>query len=186
MVRISELTKTVSGRAAMVGVHAALVCVAAPLSVNIGAVPLSLATLAVMFAGTMLGPGKGAAATGIYLLAGAAGLPVFAGFNSGVGAFAGPTGGYLIGYLMLAAVCGLYALIERKLKSDGAAIAACAALGPLGTALLYVCGTAWFCAVTGTGAAGALSVCVLPFLPGDVLKIFSCAVLTRSVGRRLP
>ena len=182
-------------RLTLTSAFAALICVTAPLSVPVGPVPVSLATLSVMFAGTVLGPLHGTAATAVYLLLGMAGLPVFAGFRGGIGVLAGPTGGYLAGYLPLCAICGIYAVAAARIRKSGKPrspgagraagavlfVAACVA----GTAVLYTLGTVWFCVVTGSGAKAALSVCVLPFLPGDALKIAACLALNMLLGRRM-
>ncbi len=185
MVQISERAKSITGRIALIGVHAALICICAPLSIYLGAVPVSLATFAVMLSGFIAGPAAGVQATGIYLLLGIAGLPVFAGARAGIAVLAGPTGGYLAGYLLLAAICGLYVYFEKKVNSDWSKAAILIALGAAGTAVLYLTGTAWYCIVTGSGIGAAITVCVLPFLPGDALKIAACAVLTLSLRRRL-
>ncbi len=178
-------------RLVMCAVSAAVICAAAPFSIPIGAVPLSLATLAVMLAGTLTGPLDGACSAAVYLLLGLAGVPVFSGFRGGAAVLAGPTGGYLCGYPLLAALCGLslplLRVVRRKRGHEPGAltgvpvIAACAVTG---TVLLYCAGTAWFCAVTGMTLRKALAVCVLPFLPGDALKIAVCIALTLALRRR--
>jgi biotin transport system substrate-specific component len=174
----------------------ALICVIAPLSVPIGDVPLSLATIAVMLAGTISGPAAGCCASCIYILAGIVGLPVFAGFKGGIGVMAGPTGGFIAGYILLAAVCGLYQTIrssgsrrdearqnkKAKMKLPQRTvllIALCAA----GTIMLYVTGTAWYCLITGSNLTGAIATCVLPFLPGDAAKIAVCTTLTAMLEK---
>ena len=178
-------------RLVMCAVSAAVICVVAPFSIPIGAVPLSLATLAVMLAGTLTGPLGGACSTAVYLLLGMTGLPVFSGFRGGAAVLAGPTGGYLCGYPVLAAICGLslplLRIVRRKRghePSNLTAILMIAACAVTGTVLLYAAGTAWFCAVTGMSFSKALAVCVLPFLPGDALKIAVCIALTLALRRR--
>ena len=159
---------------------AAIICVVASLSIPVGAVPVTLATLAVMIAGALLGPGWGTAATAVYLIAGIAGLPIFAGFRGGAGVLAGPTGGYLAGYLALAAISGIrIKAAENGTKPLKAAIRA--TLCTAGTAILYTLGTAWYCIVTGANEMTALAVCVVPFLPGDAAKIAVCVLLTLAI-----
>ena len=94
---------------AMTAVLAALMAVAAPFSVAIGPVPLSFCTLVIYLAGYLLGGRRAALATLAYILLGAVGMPVFSGFSAGLGVLAGPTGGYVVGYLPLAALSGLAA-----------------------------------------------------------------------------
>lgn len=85
---------------------AAVLCVISPLSIPVGAVPISLATLGVMLAGALLGAQLGTLSVLIYLVLGWVGLPVFAGYSSGFTCLFGPTGGYMIGYLFLAFLTG--------------------------------------------------------------------------------
>lgn len=156
---------------------AALLAVAAPFSVPVGPVPISLATLFVCLAASLLGPYWGTASAALYLLLGAIGLPVFSGFAGGLQRLVGPTGGYLLGYLPLAFLTGLGAVKGRRSLH---------LLGMLaGTALLYGLGTAWYCLGAGVGAGAALSVCVLPFLPGDGAKLAAVLLLAPRLRRSL-
>lgn len=162
----------------LIAVMAALLCIAGPLTVALGPVPLSLATFAVYMAGAVLGPKKGTTAVALYLLIGIAGIPVFSGFSGGIQKLAGVTGGYLAGYLPCALLTGLG--VRPGASRTGFRL-------PLmmlaGTLVLYTIGTAWFVVQTGNTLGGALSVCVLPFLPGDAVKIAAAAALTVPVRR---
>ena len=91
----------------LVAVMAALICVAGPLTVAVGPIPLSLCSFAVYLAGAVLGVKRGALAVALYLLIGAIGVPVFSGFSGGLQKLVGVTGGYLAGYLICAALTGL-------------------------------------------------------------------------------
>ena len=161
-------------------VMAALLCVAGPLSISIGPIPLSLASFAVYLAGAVLGAKKGTLAVAIYLLLGLVGVPVFSGFQGGFQKLIGVTGGYLIGYLPCALITGL-AVTPNSPET-----------GPqwklptfmvLGTAVLYLIGTAWFMIQTKNGLGAALGLCVLPFLPGDAVKIAAVAMITPAVRK---
>lgn len=169
----------------MCAVCAAVICVLSPISVPIGPVPISLATFAVMLSGALLGAKWGTIATAIYLLLGCIGVPVFAGYSAGVACLAGATGGYLIGYLPLAFLGGfIYDKFGRN--RGGAAKIAAMVIGMIvGTAVLYVLGTAWFCLVTGTGVIAALALCVTPFLVGDAVKMIVVAIIAPQVERAL-
>ena len=149
----------------LTAVMAALICIAGPLTIAAGPVPLSLATFAVMLAGTVLGKKWGTVA-GLYLLIGIIGIPVFSGFSGGFQKLAGVTGGYLVGYLPCAFLAGLGA--ERAEREERKWILP--AMMVLGTAVLYTVGTAWFMIQTGNGLGAALGLCVLPFLPGDAVE----------------
>ena len=149
-------------RLALIAVMAAVVCVLSPLAIPLSAgVPLSLATLAVMLAGALLGPVDGVLATLVFLALGLVGVPVFSGFQAGLGVLFGKTGGFLLGYLPLAFCSGLFR--QKRWSSVSGMV--------VGTVILYACGIAWFLVLTHATLKLALTACVLPFLPGDALKI---------------
>ncbi len=166
----------------VVAVMAALICVAGPLSVSIGPIPLSLASFAVYIAGAVLGAKKGALAVGLYLLLGLVGLPVFSGFSGGFQKLIGVTGGYLAGYLPCALITGL--AVKPDSPEDGPRWRLPAFMA-LGTSALYLIGTAWFMLQTGNTLAASMGLCVIPFLPGDAVKIVAASLLSRPVRRAL-
>ena len=157
----------------------ALIAVCAQVIIPLPPVPLSLSLLAVYIAGALLGPLWGAAAAGSYVLLGAAGMPVFAGFAGGFSVLLGPTGGFLFGYVLCAAVSG--SVVRRLGMTRRALWAALLA----GTVCCYLPGVFWFCAVTGSTLSAALSACILPFLPGDALKISLAASLCLRLHKPL-
>lgn len=148
---------------------AAVLCVISPLSIPVGAVPISLATLGVMLAGALLGAQLGTLSVLIYLVLGWVGLPVFAGYSSGFTCLFGPTGGYMIGYLFLAFLTGF--LYKKKTLPNlvGSIL--------VGELVLYLLGTIWFMFVAQTSLVSALTICVLPFIPGDIAKIVLVCLL---------
>ena len=156
-----------------------LICICSQIQIPLPPVPLSLSLLAVHLAGTLLGPSLGAAAAGSYVLLGAIGLPVYAGFAGGVSILLGPTGGFLLGYIASAWLCGR--LVRRFGLSRRALILSISA----GTLACYLPGVLWFMLLTGTDLSGAFAVCVLPFLPGDALKTLLSAALTRRMQKPL-
>ena len=158
---------------------AALMCILGPLSVPIGPIPVSLTILVISFALYLLGAKWGTVSVLVYLLLGAIGLPVFSGFAGGLQKLAGPTGGYLIGFIFLAIVAGLF--ME---KSDYKIVWSVIGL-VLGIAIAYLFGTAWFMFQTKSALSYALSVCVLPFIPFDAIKIILATVLGKSVRAAL-
>ena len=160
----------------MTAAAVAALCVLSPWAVPLGPVPLTLCTLLLYLCGWLLTPGRAAAAAAVYVLIGAAGVPVFSGFLGGLGHLAGPTGGYIVGYIPLAYLCAAFVarFAARRMM--------CAVGMVLGTAVLYTVGTVWFCVQTGTPLGGGLAVCVLPFLPGDVAKML-CAWMFGPVLR---
>ena len=164
---------------AVCGLVAAVFCVLGPVTVPIGPVPVSLMPLALYVAAYVLGHRATLVSVAVYLLLGAAGLPVFSGYQGGLAKLAGPTGGYLVGYLFLALILGLAA--ERSERKALPCV-----IGMLaGTAVLYAFGTAWFMVETHTPLWGALTMCVLPFVPVDLCKMAVALPVGRSTRTAL-
>ncbi len=159
-------------RLTRIALMAAVISVLAPLSIPLaGEVPISLATFAVMLAGCALGAIDGAIAAGIYLILGAIGVPVFAGYASGFGILFGVTGGFLFGYIPLAFCSGLiYRKLAMNVKGTMKFVWMTIAM-LVGNVILYALGIVWFMTVTGYPIATAMAACVIPFIPGDLLKI---------------
>jgi len=161
------------------GVMAAVICVFAPWAFQAGAVPVTLATLAVYIAGAVLGEKYGTISVLIYILLGCVGMPVFSGFTGGLSIIAGVTGGYIIGYIPCVYICGVIIRIARKkLWAYPAAMAA-------GTAVLYVFGTLWYTWQTGNAFVSGLIICVVPFLPGDIIKIVMASFFSYEINKRM-
>ncbi|MCR4604692.1 MAG: biotin transporter BioY [Eubacterium sp.] len=148
----------------MTALMTAVICVISPFSIPIGPVPVSLGTLALFLAVYVLGTGYGTVATVLYLCIGFAGLPVFSAFSGGVGKLLGPTGGYIIGYIPMVVIAGIIIDKTKNRVLQGLGMV-------LAEVVLYAAGTAWFVISTGTPIAAALSLCVIPFIPGDLVKI---------------
>jgi biotin transport system substrate-specific component len=154
---------------------AALTAVGAFLAIPIGPVPIVLQNMFVYLAGLLLGGRWGLASVGVYLLAGACGLPVFAGGLGGISRFIGPTGGYLIGYLPAVFLIGTMSQkANPRVVSDVLAMIC-------GTLVLYACGISWLKIATGMSPAKALALGMYPFLIGDALKIAAAAVIARAL-----
>lgn len=167
----------------LMALFAALTCVLAPLSIPIGPVPISLTNLVIYFSLYVLGWQRATITYLVYLLLGLVGLPVFSGFEGGVGKLAGPTGGYLIGFIFMAIISGLFV----KMKEDEVILNRVLGIAGmiLGTLVAYAFGTAWFCYSTGTGLSAALALCVIPFIPGDLVKIIVAAVVAPTVAKQI-
>jgi biotin transport system substrate-specific component len=136
-------------------------------------VPLTGQTFAVLLVGAALGSKRGASSLALYTLEGVIGLPVFAGWTSGLAKLIGPTGGYLIGFIVAAYVIGL--LAERGLDRNWRT-----ALVPflIGTLVIYLFGATWLAYFLGL--ADALALGVLPFLIGDAIKLILAAIALSS------
>lgn len=159
-----------------IAVFAAMLCAVAPFSVMLGPVPITFGTLIIYMAGGVLGKKPATVAVAVYILLGAFGLPVFSGFSGGFGKLFGVTGGYIIGYIPLAYISGYFSYDNKSRNAFGMI---------LGTIVLYIFGTAWFVIQTSTPVFSSLALCVLPFLPGDALKIAASAVLSPMIRRRI-
>jgi biotin transport system substrate-specific component len=160
---------------------AAVISVGSIISIPIGEVPISLASMMVALAAVVLGPKYGSVSVIVFILLGAVGVPVFAGFEAGFGVLAGPTGGYIFGYIADAFLVGI--LIGKSKEIHPARLVVALVVG---TIVLYAIGTAWFMAVTNMTLAAALVLCVLPFLLGDAAKLaivfFTGRVLRKRVA----
>lgn len=158
-----------------------LIALAAKISVPMVPVPMTLQTLAILVVGLSFGARLGAATLVVYLAQGAMGLPVFSPTTApGVAAFAGPTAGFLLGFVLMAWVAGLAS--DRGWTTHFAGAAA-AALGA--SALLYVPGLAWPAAALGRSVPELLSGWMLPFLAGDALKALLAALIVSGAWAAL-
>lgn len=140
-------------------------------------VPVALQSGFVLLAAISLTPKWALTSVASYLLLGALGLPLFAGGTGGLGHLLGPTGGYLIAYLPAAAVTSLIA--GRSLWSKGSATI-------LGTVVIYAVGVPWLALVQNLSAPQAISLGMLPFLPGDILKIVVVTAIGETTHAILP
>lgn len=157
----------------------AVMCILGPLSIPIGPVPITLTNLAIYLAMYILGTKRGSAAVCLYLLIGLAGLPVFSGFTGGPGKLLGPTGGYLIGFLPMAILIGLFLkhYMDNRILSIIIMEAA--------TWIPYLFGSAWLSYQSGISFAAAMSAGVLPFIIIDLIKIVIAAIIGPQLHRRL-
>jgi biotin transport system substrate-specific component len=138
-------------------------------------IPISLQALFVFLSGAILGSNLGALSQLVYLLLGILGLPVFARGASGIGVVIGPTGGYLAGFVIAAYIIGF--IFERKIKST---VTIDALVMFLGMAIYYITGTIWLMRVMDLGVVKAITAGILPFLPGDILKVIIAAIIVNK------
>jgi len=157
--------------AALVVGFSVFVALTARVQIPLWPVPFTLQTLGVLLAGAALGSRRGGLALLLYLAEGAAGLPVFAGPPYGVARFAGPTGGYLLGFVVAAALVGWLAERgwDRRVWTAAAAMV-------LGNLVIYAFGVSWLAVALGDVAA-AISKGLLLFIPGDLAKIAVAALV---------
>lgn len=169
----------------LVALFAAIMVVCSQISVPIGPVPINLGLLGVFIAAGLLPPLKAVLSQVVFILLGLVGLPVFAGFKGGFGVLAGPTGGYIIGYILAAFAISIILTVVRKKQSLStvAHIIWCVISIIVGVVLCYALGTAWFVISTGNTVAQALAVCVIPFIAGDIVKTALATILIVRLKR---
>lgn len=153
-------------------------------------VPVTMQTFAVFLALLVLGGKKGMIVISIYLLLGITGIPVFARGTAGIGVLFGNTGGYMIGWLLIAIIMLLVEKITEKLSVEQLKYKKWLQAGGLVTGLIlcYFFGTIWFVNVYAdhTNAVGfqtALGMCVIPFIIPDLLKMFLAFVLSKRIKK---
>jgi biotin transport system substrate-specific component len=159
---------------------AALLAASAWISIPVGTVPVTLQVFIVLLAGLLLVPRAAFAAVGVYLLMGAAGLPVFAGGLGGMGVLAGPTGGYLWGFALAATAV---AWLKRRRLVEGRRNAADATALAAGIVIIYLAGWLQLAVVTGMGVWPAFAVGVAPFVLIDAVKAAVALGVARALAR---
>jgi biotin transport system substrate-specific component len=145
------------------------------------AVPFTLQPMVVLIGGAALGSRLGLASQVLYILAGLAGLPVFAAspiLPQGAARLIGPTGGYLMAFPLAAFVAGALAErgLDRRYLTSVLAMAA-------GLAVIFVFGVSWLSVVTPLGVSAAISTGLAPFLPADILKVFIAGAVLPAAWR---
>lgn len=185
---VSVKTSAQIRAAVLCGLFAAFTAVFSQISLPIGPVPISCSLIAVYLAGLFLPVKTAALSQLVYLLLGIIGVPVFAGFQSGAARLAGPTGGYLLVYPVIALILSLAMVIyDKKLARKPLAARAAYIVSVMLVSLIvcYAAGTAWFTVFSGSSFQKALSLTVVPFIAGDIAKIVLCTVVTLSARERL-
>jgi len=162
-------------RLVLASLLAALIAVGGYIVIPIGPVPIVLQNLFVLVAALLLGSRWAAASVSVYLLAGACGLPVFAGGGGGLGHLFGPRGGYLFGFLVAAWVVGRISetFRQRPVAEIGGMV--------VGSLIIYAIGVPWLQMILGLSLGKALAVGMYPFVPGDIIKIVAAYVIVKSV-----
>ena len=158
---------------AVTALMTAVTCILAPLSIPLpfSPVPISLTNLVIFISVFILGMKDATISFLIYLLLGSVGLPVFASFHAGLSVLAGPTGGYLIGFIFLALIQGFaMKYFDRKLIPT--------IIGMLiGMAVCYIFGTVWLAKLMSLSFKEGLFMGVIPYLPGDAVKIIIAVIV---------
>lgn len=161
-------------RLTLCALFAAMTAVCTQIALPIGPVPVTLSLLPVLLCAALMDKRDAALAMAVYMAMGVVGLPVFTGMSGGPGKLFGVTGGYIVGYIPCAW------LAAKLMEGKSGFLRQCLAMAA-GIAVCYAVGTAWFMLMTHTALWDSLMLCVIPFLPGDVVKI----VLAAGVAQRL-
>lgn len=170
-------------RLVLTALFAAVQCILSLISVPLpfSPVPFTLGLLAVFLSGSFLPPLNAFLAQVIYILIGIVGIPVFAGFKSGIAVLAGPTGGFLIAYPFMALIVALFVRYFSEKSKFFLPLAGMI----LSIAVCYVLGTAVYCIYAKTSVAAALPMVVLPFIPFDCVKAVIAAALRLALHKRI-
>lgn len=157
----------------------AVICILGPLSIPIGPVPISLGNFALLLTMYVLEWKSGVVAYFLYLLIGLIGLPVFSGFGSGPAKLLGPTGGYILGFLPMILITGLF--LRKHWQKRILSIL----IMEIATWVLYVFGTAWLTYSMHLTFAQALATGVIPFIAIDLVKIVIVSLIGPILRKRL-
>lgn len=164
---------------AYIGLMSAIMCILSPITIPLsGGVGITLGIFVIMFMTYVMGMGRTLICYGIYLLLGIVGLPVFAGFQGGIGVILGPTGGFLVGYVAVVVSVGLMLKIKEKrlFLVIGSVI---------GLLLCYLSGCLWYMHIMDVNFVGALWMCVIPFVAFDAIKVAMVCVVGPPCKKRV-
>lgn len=167
--RVWQVSGSWKKQAVLAVLGSLFIAICAQITIHLPLVPITMQTFAVLAVGAAFGMRLGAATLALYVLEGTLGLPVFAEFRAGSAVLMGPTGGYLIGFIIAAALVGWFAergYDRRVLTMFGVMM--------LGAAILYIPGLLWLAHFTGYDKV--LELGLYPFLWGDLLKAALAAV----------
>lgn len=142
-------------------------------------IPIVLQNMLVVLTGLMLGPVWGVAATVLFLAAGALGLPVFSGGTGGFARLMGPTGGFLYGYALATLVAGLIA--QRPKYGARTPVLRLVLATVLGFVVMYIPGVLHFMRVMDKTFSQTMTLCVVPYIPGDIVKMVVAVLLSSKL-----
>lgn len=164
---------------AYIGLMSAIMCILSPITIPLGGgVGITLGIFVILFMTYVIGMGRALVCYGIYLLLGAVGLPVFAGFHGGIGTLLGPSGGFLVGYVAVIVCVGLM----LKIKENRLFLVLGSMIGLL---MCYILGCFWYMHVMKVDFVGALWMCVIPFVAFDGIKVALVCVIGPPCKKRV-
>ena len=184
---VKKATMSRAQSIAFVGLSIALMAVGAWITVPIGPVPFTLQVFVIAFVLFVLPGWLPFSAIAGYLLLGAIGVPVFSGMRGGIGVLMGPTGGFLLGYLVAGVACVAVARLTRGAHPDQLShtreVISDVVVGFVFLAIIYVCGWAQYMMVANVDAVQSFAVTVAPFVLVDTLKIVAAIIVAQVIHR---
>lgn len=161
----------------LVALFAAVMAISAWVAVP-AAIPFTMQVFAVFLTVCTLGTKCGLAAVFVYILVGCMGLPVFSGFTGGIGVLFSPVGGFIIGFLPAALVCGLLSKNAKRFWHSALSMAA-------GLLVCYIIGGAYFAVISGADAKSVIISCIIPYIIPDTVKILLAAALSQRIKKHV-
>lgn len=157
----------------------AFISICSQIAIHIGPIPISMSLLAIFMAGLILGMKYGTLSVIVYILLGITGMPVFAGAKGGFAVILGPTGGFLIGYILCAMIVGYVSgrFVNKKIYMVIGMV--------ISVVVCYIPGILWYYIITGNTISMSIKLCVIPFILGDIIKIIISLALYSKISKRL-
>lgn len=159
----------------LTAIFAAIIAIFAPITIPTSVVPFTLSLFAIFLCGSLLSPLSAVSATLVYILLGTIGLPIFSMYSGGFSKLIGPTGGFIWAYPFMVLVIALSVKFFKKRSIVSLSIGIA-----LSMMICYTFGTLWYCHLTGATILSGLSVCVVPYVPFDIIK--AIVVIATTLG----
>lgn len=160
----------------LIAVFTALIAVCSWILIPVEPVPFTLQTFAVFVTAGLLGSKRGAISVVVYVLLGLVGVPVFSKFGAGLSVIAGPTGGYIVGFIFTVVITGIIIKASKKMNNTGRIIMMAVAMA-VGDIVCFAIGTIWFMVIMKTGLVATLGLCVFPYIIPDLIKIVVAVIV---------
>ena len=178
---MTNMTNNISKKLVFTALFAALIAVCGFISIPVPGtpIPIVLQNMLTVLTGLMLGPVWGTIATALFLVAGALGLPIFSGGTGGISRLMGPTGGFLFGYVIATLVAGIIA--QRPVYGKKTSLIRLISATVAGFVVMYIPGVIHFMNVMEKTFAQTMTLCVIPYIPGDIIKMVIAILLASKL-----
>lgn len=180
-VEFKTMTNTISKKIVFTALFAALIAVCGFISIPIPGtpIPIVLQNMLAVLTGLMLGPVWGTLSTALFFVAGLLGLPIFSGGTGGISRLMGPTGGFLYGYVLATLATGMIA--QRPVYGKKTSLLRLILATVFGFVVMYIPGVIHFMLVMNKTFTQTLTLCVLPYIPGDLIKMVIAILLAAKL-----